>query len=222
MDGPALLELLKDIKAGKIDTVVVYKIDRLTRSLTDFSKMVEVFDRHEVSFVSVTQQFNTTTSMGRLTLNVPLSFAQFEREVTAERIVESVLIGCMQSWLEFFHSFWFYLNCLDVEGFPLRLLYRKRGIIRGRRLQDRRAGCFSQLFSACTKWRILDAKQNSRTWGPSRRSNTQCDRLDSNQCAGRKGGRRCLEAGCSTRNWRFASNDGTLLISRCRADIYAN
>ena len=90
MDRPALLELLRDIKAGKIDTVVVYKIDRLTRSLADFSKMVEIFDRHEVSFVSVTQQFNTTTSMGRLTLNVLLSFAQFEREVTAERIRDKI------------------------------------------------------------------------------------------------------------------------------------
>lgn len=90
MDRPALLDLLRDIKAGKIDTVVVYKIDRLTRSLADFSKMVEIFDRHEVSFVSITQQFNTTTSMGRLTLNVLLSFAQFEREVTAERIRDKI------------------------------------------------------------------------------------------------------------------------------------
>ena len=90
MDRPGLLDLLRDIKSGKIDTVVVYKIDRLTRSLADFSKMVEIFDRHEVSFVSVTQQFNTTTSMGRLTLNVLLSFAQFEREVTAERIRDKI------------------------------------------------------------------------------------------------------------------------------------
>ena len=86
MDRPALLELLVDIKARKVDVVVVYKIDRLTRSLMDFVKIVEVFDTHKVSFVSVTQQFNTLSSMGRLTLNVLLSFAQFEREVTAERI----------------------------------------------------------------------------------------------------------------------------------------
>ena len=86
MDRPALQNLLSDIRAGRVDVVVVYKIDRLTRSLMDFARIVEVFDRHEVSFVSVTQQFNTTTSMGRLTLNVLLSFAQFEREVTAERI----------------------------------------------------------------------------------------------------------------------------------------
>ena len=86
MDRPALQNLLGDIQSGQVDVVVIYKIDRLTRSLMDFARIVEVFDRHEVSFVSVTQQFNTTTSMGRLTLNVLLSFAQFEREVTAERI----------------------------------------------------------------------------------------------------------------------------------------
>jgi site-specific DNA recombinase len=75
-------QLLADIREGRIDVVVVYKIDRLTRSLADFAKIVEIFDARAVSFVSVTQQFNTTTSMGRLTLNVLLSFAQFEREVT--------------------------------------------------------------------------------------------------------------------------------------------
>jgi site-specific DNA recombinase len=78
------------VQTGKIDVVVVYKVDRLTRSLADFAKLVELFDRHSVSFVSVTQQFNTTTSMGRLTLNVLLSFAQFEREVTSERIRDKV------------------------------------------------------------------------------------------------------------------------------------
>ncbi|MEQ9488033.1 MAG: recombinase family protein [Alphaproteobacteria bacterium] len=86
MDRPSLNRLLAAIKRREIDIVVVYKVDRLTRSLADFAKMVELFDAHNVSFVSVTQQFNTTTSMGRLTLNVLLSFAQFEREVTAERI----------------------------------------------------------------------------------------------------------------------------------------
>jgi site-specific DNA recombinase len=90
MDRPALKQLLDDIQAGKVDTVVVYKVDRLTRALNDFSKIIEVFDSHGVSFVSVTQQFNTTTSMGRLTLNVLLSFAQFEREVTGERIRDKV------------------------------------------------------------------------------------------------------------------------------------
>jgi site-specific DNA recombinase len=86
MDRPALQQLLADIQARKVDVVVTYKVDRLTRSLADFAKIVEVFDAKGVSFVSVTQQFNTTTSMGRLTLNVLLSFAQFEREVTGERI----------------------------------------------------------------------------------------------------------------------------------------
>jgi len=90
MERPALQRLLSDINQGLIDVVVVYKVDRLTRSLTDFAKMVEVFDARGVSFVAVTQQFNTTTSMGRLTLNVLLSFAQFEREVTGERIRDKI------------------------------------------------------------------------------------------------------------------------------------
>ena len=85
-DRPNLQKLLDDVRARKVDVIVVYKVDRLTRSLADFAKLVELFDTHGVSFVSVTQQFNTTTSMGRLTLNVLLSFAQFEREVTSERI----------------------------------------------------------------------------------------------------------------------------------------
>jgi site-specific DNA recombinase len=90
MDRPGLRRLLADIHAKRIDIVVVYKVDRLTRSLADFAKIVEVFDASGVSFVSVTQSFNTTTSMGRLTLNVLLSFAQFEREVTGERIRDKI------------------------------------------------------------------------------------------------------------------------------------
>lgn len=86
MNRPAFQNLLKDIESGSIDIVVVYKVDRLTRSLMDFAKIVEILDKHSASFVSITQQFNTTTSMGRLTLNILLSFAQFEREVTGERI----------------------------------------------------------------------------------------------------------------------------------------
>jgi site-specific DNA recombinase len=89
-DRPALQRLLDDVHGGKVDVIVVYKVDRLTRSLADFAKLVELFDQHGVSFVSVTQQFNTTTSMGRLTLNVLLSFAQFEREVTSERIRDKI------------------------------------------------------------------------------------------------------------------------------------
>src|SRR3984893_2023494 len=90
MDRPALPQLLADIQSGKVDIVVCYKVDRLTRSLADFAKIVEIFDAKGVSFVSVTQQFNTTTSMGRLTLNVLLSFAQFEREVIGDRIRDEI------------------------------------------------------------------------------------------------------------------------------------
>jgi site-specific DNA recombinase len=89
-ERPALQRLLADVRSRKVDVIVVYKVDRLTRSLADFAKLVELFDAHGVSFVSVTQQFNTTTSMGRLTLNVLLSFAQFEREVTSERIRDKI------------------------------------------------------------------------------------------------------------------------------------
>jgi DNA invertase Pin-like site-specific DNA recombinase len=90
LERPGLKRLMADIEDGLVDVVVVYKIDRLSRSLADFAKLVEVFDRNGVTFVSVTQSFNTTTSMGRLTLNILLSFAQFEREVTAERIRDKV------------------------------------------------------------------------------------------------------------------------------------
>lgn len=90
MDRPALQRLLKDIESGLVDVIVVYKIDRLTRSLADFAKLVEVFDARSISFVAVTQQFNTTTSMGRLTLNILLSFAQFERELSSERVRDKV------------------------------------------------------------------------------------------------------------------------------------
>jgi DNA invertase Pin-like site-specific DNA recombinase len=86
LERPALQRLIRDIEAGRVDTVVCYKIDRLSRSLTDFAKLVDVFERNSVTFVSVTQSFCTTTSMGRLTLNILLSFAQFERELAGERI----------------------------------------------------------------------------------------------------------------------------------------
>ena len=90
LERPALNRLLEDIKTGRIDCVVVYKVDRLSRSLLDFSRIMETFDKHGVSFVSVTQQFNTTHSMGRLTLNILLSFAQFEREIIGERIRDKI------------------------------------------------------------------------------------------------------------------------------------
>src|SRR5580698_11513990 len=85
LDRPALQQLLEDIEARRVDCVVVYKVDRLSRSLLDFARLVDRFDQRGVSFVSVTQQFNTTTSLGRLTLNILLSFAQFEREIIGER-----------------------------------------------------------------------------------------------------------------------------------------
>jgi DNA invertase Pin-like site-specific DNA recombinase len=90
LERPALKRLLADVERGLVDVVVVYKIDRLSRSLTDFARLVEAFEAHGVTFVSVTQAFNTTTSMGRLTLNILLSFAQFEREVIGERIRDKV------------------------------------------------------------------------------------------------------------------------------------
>src|SRR5690349_3495492 len=90
LDRPALQQLLTEVASRKVDVIVVYKVDRLTRSLADFAKLVELFDQHGVSFVSVTQSFNTTSSMGRLTLNVLLSFAQFEREVIGERVRDKI------------------------------------------------------------------------------------------------------------------------------------
>ena len=90
MQRPGLQRLLAEVEAGRVDVIVVYKVDRLTRSLADFAKIVEIFDAKKASFVSITQAFNTTTSMGRLTLNVLLSFAQFEREVTGERIRDKI------------------------------------------------------------------------------------------------------------------------------------
>ena len=90
MARPGLKRLMDDVAAGKVDIILLYKIDRLTRSLADFAKIVEVLDKAEASFVSITQSFNTTTSMGRLTLNMLLSFAQFEREVTGERIRDKI------------------------------------------------------------------------------------------------------------------------------------
>ena len=90
MQRPGLNKLLDDVRAGLVDIIVVYKIDRLSRSLSDFAKLVETFDEHKVTFVSVTQAFNTTTSMGRLTLNILLSFAQFERELSGERVRDKI------------------------------------------------------------------------------------------------------------------------------------
>ena len=120
MERPAFKELLKDIGNDEIDIVVVYKVDRLTRSLMDFSKIIDVFDKHETSFVSITQQFNTTTSMGRLTLNILLSFAQFEREVTGERIRDKIAASKKKEcgWVAKFRS--------DIQKKIKNLLFIKR------------------------------------------------------------------------------------------------
>jgi site-specific DNA recombinase len=131
MDRPALRQLLADIAAGRVDTVVVYKIDRLTRSLADFAKIVEILDAKDASFVSVTQQFNTTTSMGRLTLNVLLSFAQFEREVIGERIRDKIAASKWKGmWMGGvpplgYHAQDHKLVVIDSEADLVRFIFRR-------------------------------------------------------------------------------------------------
>jgi DNA invertase Pin-like site-specific DNA recombinase len=131
LERTALQTLLEDVKARKIDVIVVYKVDRLTRSLADFAKLVELFDAHGVSFVSVTQQFNTTTSMGRLTLNVLLSFAQFEREVTAERIRDKIAASRKKGiWMGGSVPLGYYvadrkLHIDETEAEQVRIIFRR-------------------------------------------------------------------------------------------------
>ena len=131
MDRPALRQLLADIAAGRVDTIVVYKIDRLTRSLADFAKIVEILDAKGASFVSVTQQFNTTTSMGRLTLNVLLSFAQFEREVIGERIRDKIAASKKKGmWMGGvpplgYHAQDHKLVVIDSEAELVRFIFRR-------------------------------------------------------------------------------------------------
>lgn len=111
MKRPALQRLLDDIKCGKINMIVVYKIDRLTRSLVDFSKMVDIFDKYHCSFVSVTQNFNTSDSMGRLTLNMLLSFAQFEREIGSERVRDKTAASRKKRYVDWWRcSIWLPFN----------------------------------------------------------------------------------------------------------------
>ena len=130
-DRPDLQRLLDDIRSRKLDVIVVYKVDRLTRSLADFAKLVELFDAHGVSFVSVTQQFNTTTSMGRLTLNVLLSFAQFEREVTSERIRDKIAASKRKGlWVGGPLPLGYHMNddkiaVIEDEAERVRLIYRR-------------------------------------------------------------------------------------------------
>jgi DNA invertase Pin-like site-specific DNA recombinase len=144
---PALKRLLGGVKAGLIDVVVVYKIDRLSRSLTDFARLVEVFERHNVTFVSVTQQFNTTTSMGRLTLNILLSFAQFEREVIGERIRDKFAASRKKGmWMGGWPP-------LGYEVQDRRLVVVEREAVLVRRIFDR----FAKSGSALTVARELNA-----------------------------------------------------------------
>jgi site-specific DNA recombinase len=146
LERAALKRLLRDLEAELIDVVVVYKIDRLSRSLTDFAKLVEVFERHQVTFVSVTQQFNTTTSMGRLTLNILLSFAQFEREVIGERIRDKFAASRRKG---IFMGGWPALG-YEVENRRLVVVEREAALVR--RIFDR----FAKSGSALTVARELN------------------------------------------------------------------
>jgi DNA invertase Pin-like site-specific DNA recombinase len=156
LERPALKRLLRDVEAGLIDVVVVYKIDRLSRSLTDFAKLVDVFERHNVTFVSVTQQFNTTTSMGRLTLNILLSFAQFEREVIGERIRDKFAASRKRGmWM----GGWPPLG-YEVQARRLVVVESEAAIVR--RIFDR----FAKTGSALTVARELNTRARSRSAGP--------------------------------------------------------
>ena len=147
LQRPALKRLLRDVEAGLIDVIVTYKLDRLSRSLTDFVKLIELFERHNVTFVSVTQQFNTTSSMGRLTLNVLLSFAQFERELTGERIRDKFLQSRKRGlWM----GGWPPLG-YEVEDRRLVVVEREAAVVR--RIFDR----FAKTGSALTVARELNA-----------------------------------------------------------------
>lgn len=159
LERPGLRQLMADIEAGKVDTVVVYKIDRLTRSLMDFAKLVEVFDRHGVTFVSITQSFNTTTSMGRLTLNVLLSFAQFEREVTGERIRDKIAASKKKGmWMGGFAPVGYNIAdkklVMDPESAPLVQMlferYHALGCVSALKRELDREGITSRVWSSST------------------------------------------------------------------------
>ncbi len=159
MERPALKHLLEDIEAHKIDTVVVYKVDRLTRSLADFAKIIEIFDARSVSFVSVTQQFNTTTSMGRLTLNVLLSFAQFEREVTGERIRDKIAASKRKGM---------WMGGMPPLGYDLKdrkLLVNEKEVACVREIYRRylQLGCVSKLKADLDRRSIRSKRRRSQT-----------------------------------------------------------
>jgi site-specific DNA recombinase len=164
MDRPALQQLLADIREGRVDVVVCYKVDRLTRSLADFAKIVEIFDARGVSFVSVTQQFNTTTSMGRLTLNVLLSFAQFEREVTGERIRDKIAASKRKGmWMGGVPPLGYAchdhkLTVIDSEAETVRYIFRRYAALGSVRLLQQEldgAGIRSKTWTSTT----------GRSWG---------------------------------------------------------
>jgi DNA invertase Pin-like site-specific DNA recombinase len=161
LERPGLKRLLADIEDGLVDVVVVYKIDRLSRSLMDFSKLVEVFDRNGVTFVSVTQSFNTTTSMGRLTLNILLSFAQFEREVTAERIRDKIAASKKKG------SGWGVSCRLAMTAIPIRSAANWSSIRRAPRSSGRCFGCTPNM-------QTCDLSRRKPTgWGFARRHSRQ-------------------------------------------------
>ncbi len=161
--GPPCRRLLADIEAGRIDVVVVYKVDRLTRALSDFAKLVEVFDRRGVSFVSITQQFNTTTSMGRLTLNILLSFAQFERELIGERVRDKIAASKKKGmWMGGTVPLGY-----DVER-PQARRQRGRGSDRRRHLTGAISG--SSRSGRCRKSSTLPASGASAASGPMARN----------------------------------------------------
>jgi DNA invertase Pin-like site-specific DNA recombinase len=159
MERPALRRLLDDIEAHKIDTVVVYKVDRLTRSLADFAKIIEIFDARSVSFVSVTQQFNTTTSMGRLTLNVLLSFAQFEREVTGERIRDKIAASKRKGmWMGGMPPLGY-----DLKNRKLIVNEKEAACVRDIYRRYLKLGCVSKLKADLDRRGILSKKRRSQT-----------------------------------------------------------
>src|SRR6202162_3960374 len=170
MDRPALQQLLADVTAGRVDTVVVYKIDRLTRSLADFAKIVEILDARGASFVSVTQQFNTTTSMGRLTLNVLLSFAQFEREVIGERIRDKISASKRKGmWMGGVPPLGYQaqdhkLVMIDSEADTVRLIFRRYaelGSVRLLQAELEARGIKSKLWTSASG-RLVGGKPFSR------------------------------------------------------------
>jgi len=159
MERPALQRLLDDVKKGKVNVIVVYKVDRLTRSLFDFAKIIEILDAHRASFVSVTQQFNTTTSMGRLTLNVLLSFAQFEREVTGERIRDKIAASKRKGmWMGG------YPPCgYDCRNGKLQVNAAEADIVRMIYRLYLKLGCVSELKKSLDQRRVRSKVRTSKT-----------------------------------------------------------